>query len=202
MPDLCSPSSQGHIELVIKKSRFIGWVIPVTHPNDMQTFLSQLQQQHPKARHICSGFRIGHHNITEGFSDDGEPKGTAGMPILKVLQHNQLSNCAVFIVRYFGGIKLGTGGLQRAYSDSTAQAIQSIELIPMIDMLQIQIECSHHHEGSIRHQLVRASGEIIATHYVGDQAVQIQFVIQIPATHLELWQRWCSERNLKLLTDQ
>lgn len=104
-------------ELEVKQSRFIAHLVPIT---DFDHLLEQLKSDHPKARHFVTASRYLNHyeQIEESFSDDGEPKGTSGMPTLKVLQGNHLINVGLITVRYFGGTKLGTGGLVRAYGDA------------------------------------------------------------------------------------
>ena len=121
------PQQPVYAETEEKRSRFIAELIPVTAETHLRERQQELRLQHPKASHVCTAFRIMNdlHQISEGFSDDGEPGGTAGAPMLRVLQHHDLINCAVLITRYFGGTKLGTGGLQRAYSQAAAVVAQS-----------------------------------------------------------------------------
>ncbi len=103
--------------LEVKQSKFIAWLTPY---EDYTTTLEELKKEHPKARHFVRAYRYlnEHNQIVESSSDDGEPKGTSGRPCLMVLQGQGLINTALIIVRYFGGTKLGTGGLVRAYSDT------------------------------------------------------------------------------------
>jgi uncharacterized YigZ family protein len=111
----------------IKKSKFIAHLIPYNSFNDV---MNKLKQQHPKARHFVYAYRFLNEfdQIVENSSDDGEPKGTSGKPALKVLEGSLLINSAVIIVRYFGGTRLGTGGLVRAYSDAVNEVIQISKL--------------------------------------------------------------------------
>ena len=139
-----------------KRSRFIAELIATNSTDDVKRRIEQLKEEHPKASHVCSGFRIAGKNrqVDEGFSDDGEPSGTAGMPILKVIRHHKLVNCAVLITRYFGGTKLGTGGLQRAYGQSCSAVIQQLseqQLKPVIETSPLIIEADFQYENSIRH---------------------------------------------------
>ncbi|WP_277033697.1 YigZ family protein [Propionimicrobium lymphophilum] len=132
------PAKMKHrpVEVEIKRSRFIGFVARVEDEEDARQFLSNIRNEHPQARHVCHAFVIGADRRTQRFSDDGEPSGTAGTPILEAITHRQtsegkteLSDVAVAVVRYFGGIKLGAGGLVQAYSDSTARALDSAKLV-------------------------------------------------------------------------
>jgi uncharacterized YigZ family protein len=112
--------------LEVKQSKFIAHLIPYTH---YESLLKQLKAQHPKARHFVTAFRYlnEYNQIVEHSSDDGEPKGTSGKPSLMVLQGKDLIDVAVIVVRYFGGTKLGTGGLVRAYSDAVNLVCESAE---------------------------------------------------------------------------
>lgn len=110
----------------IKKSKFIGIKFSVKTAEDVQTILQDLKKQHKKARHIAWAYIISSPH-QEKYSDDGEPSGTAGKPILNVLQKRGEINCLVAVVRYFGGIKLGAGGLVRAYSKATTDALEVAE---------------------------------------------------------------------------
>jgi len=107
--------------------------------------LEKLKKEHPKARHFVYAYRYLNdmEQIVEGFSDDGEPKGTSGFPTLKVIAGKRLINCALITVRYFGGTLLGTGGLVRAYSDAANLAIKQASLEPYIKMLTQQIEIEY-----------------------------------------------------------
>ncbi|QOP40911.1 YigZ family protein [Sulfurimonas marina] len=115
--------------LEVKQSKFIAHLIPYEL---YETTLEQLKVEHPKARHFVTAFRYlnEYDQVVEHSSDDGEPKGTSGKPSLMVLQGQELINIAVIVVRYFGGTKLGTGGLVRAYSDAVNQVINEAELSP------------------------------------------------------------------------
>ena len=110
----------------VKQSKFIAHLVPFTA---YENSLKNLQQEHPKARHFVTAFRYlnEYDQIVEHSSDDGEPKGTSGKPSLMVLQGQELINIAVIIVRYFGGTKLGTGGLVRAYSEAVNLVLEDIE---------------------------------------------------------------------------
>ena len=105
----------------INKSKFYGILFPVDNVEEVKEYLNQVRKDYPKATHYCYAYRV---NGLEKSNDDGEPSGTAGRPILNVLQKRGLSNIMVAVVRYFGGIKLGAGGLVRAYSKATTEALE------------------------------------------------------------------------------
>ena len=120
-------------ETVIKKSRFLAAVYPVETPEAAALKLSEIKKKHWDATHNCSAMIIGTDASVMRFSDDGEPQGTAGMPMLEVLKQNGLVNVLAVVTRYFGGVLLGAGGLVRAYAGSTAGALnaaQKIEMVP------------------------------------------------------------------------
>lgn len=110
-------------EVEIKKSRFICFLKRIETEEEAKAFIQQIKKDHWKANHNCSAFVLGDHHEIQRSSDDGEPSGTAGVPMLEVLKKNDLINVCAVVTRYFGGTKLGAGGLIRAYSGSVAQAI-------------------------------------------------------------------------------
>lgn len=109
----------------IKKSKFIGYVYKVDNFSDIKNILDTLKVEHRKASHICYAYKLIGDNYTEKAFDDGEPNGTAGKPILNVINKQNLSNIMIVVVRYFGGIKLGAGGLVRAYTKAASHALQN-----------------------------------------------------------------------------
>lgn len=116
-------------ELTVKKSRFICSLMRTESENDAQLFLESVKKQHPKANHNCSAYLIGENSKIQRASDDGEPSGTAGLPILEVLKKNNLEDVTAVVTRYFGGIKLGAGGLIRAYGTATSEAVQHLGIV-------------------------------------------------------------------------
>ncbi len=125
-------------ESVVKKSKFIATLIKVNSKEQAELEIQNMKKKYFNARHNCIAYRVLENNtITERFSDDGEPSGTAGSPMLNILQKNNLINILIVVTRYFGGILLGTGGLVRAYSDSLQKAIEKSELLE----LTIGVEC-------------------------------------------------------------
>ena len=116
-------------EIEIKKSIFITHILPVTTEEEAQEQLALFRKKYKDATHNCYAWRIGTHRVLEKSSDDGEPQGTAGHPMLHVLQMNQLTNVLAIVTRYFGGIKLGAGGLTRAYSGSLADTVKIAPIV-------------------------------------------------------------------------
>ncbi|HLR65651.1 YigZ family protein [Virgibacillus alimentarius] len=120
---------RGSVEINIQKSRFIGYVKRVETEEDAQKFIQEIKKKHHDATHNCSAYMIGEHDQIQKANDDGEPSGTAGIPMLEVLKKQGLKDTAVVVTRYFGGIKLGAGGLIRAYGNTTSQAIQATGIV-------------------------------------------------------------------------
>ncbi len=119
----------GQSEIEIKKSRFITSMKRVYSEEEAKAFIAGLKKEHWKANHNCSAYLIGDNSEIQRSSDDGEPSGTAGVPMLEVLKKNQLINVCVVVTRYFGGTKLGAGGLIRAYSHAVSQGLKDIGLV-------------------------------------------------------------------------
>jgi uncharacterized YigZ family protein len=113
-------------EIEVKKSRFLAWVEPVADHAAAQVRLAELRHRYADARHLCFAFYV---NGSSGMSDDGEPSGTAGKPIFSVLSHKRLVNVLAVVVRYFGGVKLGAGGLVRAYSGAVSRALENADWV-------------------------------------------------------------------------
>jgi len=161
-----TPAQPHRCEFIEKKSRFIIYTEQVNDENEFKAFLTRTKQQYPDAGHHCYGFRIGPSSSAKrGFSDDGEPSGTAGMPILNVIDHSEFSDIAIIVVRYFGGIKLGTGGLTRAYSQAAKLAIEQLPYRFFEKKVQIRIQCDFSEENQVRHLLAQNQGEIKEVNY-------------------------------------
>ena len=148
--------------LEIKKSEFIAYAHPVSSREQAMFHVEQLREQYPDARHFCWAYIIGDPDNTTsaGFDDDGEPSGTAGRPILNVLQHKSIGNVIIIVVRYFGGIKLGAGGLTRAYAGSAQAAVDEMTLNPYVPMAQIQILAEFATEAQCRYIIESLDGHI------------------------------------------
>ena len=131
-------SALSQAELIEKKSRFIAWAMPVNDENEAQAYLAKARNEHRGATHHVYAYQIGKDDQIQRSSDDGEPSGTGGRPVLEIIKKEDLHNIMVIIIRYFGGILLGTGGLTKAYSKSAAMALKEglvIEKIPAFKYL-------------------------------------------------------------------
>ena len=133
----------GQVQEEIKKSRFICHTKRVYSEEEARDFITNIKKEHYKATHNCSAFIIGERSEIKRTSDDGEPSGTAGIPMLGVLENHNLTNVCVVVTRYFGGIKLGAGGLIRAYAGSVALAVKEIGIIEIKEQAGIAIQMSY-----------------------------------------------------------
>ena len=133
----------GQVQEEIKKSRFICHAKRVYSEEEARDFITAIKKEHYKATHNCSAFIVGERSEIKRTSDDGEPSGTAGVPMLGVLKNHNLTNVCVVVTRYFGGIKLGAGGLIRAYAGSVALAVKEIGIIEIKEQAGIAIQMSY-----------------------------------------------------------
>ena len=147
-----------HSELIIKKSRFIGCVQPMADRASAQAVVDALRRQHPGAAHVCWALLAGGQSAAV---DDGEPGGTAGRPMLDVLRHQDLEGVLATVVRYFGGVKLGAGGLVRAYTDTVAQALLQAEKISLVRMVTLRCSLPYALEGLLRREIAAAGAQLL-----------------------------------------
>ena len=133
----------GQVQEEIKKSRFICHAKRVYSEDEARDFITAIKKEHYKATHNCSAFIVGERSEIKRTNDDGEPSGTAGVPMLGVLENHNLTNVCVVVTRYFGGIKLGAGGLIRAYAGSVALAVKEIGIIEIKEQAGIAIQMSY-----------------------------------------------------------
>ena len=136
-------------EIIIKNSKFINYLIKIDSP-DIKKYLDDIKYLHPKATHHCYAFI---YNDIKRFSDDKEPTGTAGSPMLNVLEKNSLNNTLSITVRYFGGIKLGAGGIIRAYTESITENLKNVELIELEKGYKVEIKFNYSDEKQINYIL-------------------------------------------------
>ena len=162
--------------LEIRKSRFLAFVEPVADRAAAQARVNELRMLHPGCAHVCWALLAGGHSAAV---DDGEPSGTAGRPMLEVLRHQELDGVQATVVRYFGGIKLGAGGLVRAYTDAVAQALLQAEKVEHIPSQTLCCELAYAHEGMARILITELGGELLAVSH--GQAVRLQVRLPVAA---------------------
>lgn len=173
----------------VKRSQFIGICASAKTRDKALETLSQIKRQYPDARHYCWAYLLGSpfQPISMAASDDGEPSGTAGKPILNVLQHNKVGNVMLVVVRYFGGVKLGAGGLVRAYSAAAQQVMDSAETVLFIPHCTVVLECSFAQEQHVRHVLSQQQGNVLNCEYQS----KVTITFEIPNANLPNLQQRC-----------
>ncbi|SFG78179.1 uncharacterized protein, YigZ family [Duganella sp. CF458] len=157
-------------DLVVKKSRFLGFVQPVADRAAAQAIVARLRAEHPDAAHVCWALLAGGQSAAV---DDGEPGGTAGRPMLDVLRHQDLEGVLAAVVRYYGGIKLGAGGLVRAYTDAVAQALLNVEKVAIVRYTELRCSLPYAFEGLLRRELAAAGATLLDVGH--DQCVTLAF---------------------------
>ncbi|MDO6427630.1 YigZ family protein [Thalassotalea sp. 1_MG-2023] len=171
-------------EIEVTRSRFICYLSPCDSTIAFKQLLNDVQQLHPQANHHCYAFVAGHPQDSQcyGFSDDGEPSGTAGKPMLAVLQGSGIGEVAAIVVRYFGGTKLGTGGLQRAYSASVRSALSLLDVKTKIPKVYKSLACQYAQVDDILHLMKQAGADILTQ----DFTERVDLTLAIPEQGVEL----------------
>ena len=162
-----TPAEFCQFELEIKKSRFIAWADKVNSREQAMAFLARAKSDYPDARHHCWAYKIGNPNspTNAAMSDDGEPSGTAGKPILNVLQHKGVGDVMVIVIRYFGGIKLGAGGLVRAYSGACEKVMSQLVVQQAVIEEEFTFTVDFAKEQLVRHWLSQHHGQVVDIQY-------------------------------------
>lgn len=171
-----------HVSKVeIKKSKFIGFAKHVENWNEAQKYINSVKEDHPKARHHCYGCRLGSNPFNDRSSDDGEPSGTAGAPILNAISGEGLSDTVVVIVRYFGGIKLGAGGLIRAYGAAARNVLREAPVDIIIPKSTLRIMVTSVHVGSVYEILRKFDGSASEEEYGIDGTLSVTLTFDLDA---------------------
>ncbi len=152
-------------EIEEKKSRFIATIEPVSSEEEAAAFIASVKKKYWDAKHNCSAYVIGDNGQKSRCSDDGEPSGTAGRPMLDVLTGRRITNACVVVTRYFGGTLLGTGGLVRAYSAAVKEGLEHCEVIRKINGFAIDIRCDYNDYGRIERMIATSDHSITDTQY-------------------------------------
>lgn len=179
-------SKGAQAELVEKKSRFIATIRPVSSEEEAVAFIEEMKKKYYDARHNCSAFVIGSKGELTRSSDDGEPSGTAGRPMLEVLTGSGIRNIVAVVTRYFGGVLLGTGGLVRAYSGAVKMALEQCETITRRYGVQMLIKTDYNGVGKIQYLL--GSKDVVIQDSV--YAADVQMTVLVP---IEEYDRLCKE---------
>ena len=168
-------------EIEIKKSRFLAYVYPVARREQAMQHLADLRTRYPDARHYCAVLLVSGDSMLD---DDGEPSGTAARPMYNVLMHKELHNVLAVVVRYFGGIKLGAGGLVRAYTQALNEALQQAQLVPVVAMQQCRARIGFADESRFRRHC-EALQIAVTTAVYGEQ---VELTLSLPAAQCQALQ--------------
>lgn len=150
----------GQGEIVEKKSRFIAHVLPIQNEEEALAYIEKIKKEYWDARHNCFAFTIGQNNEIQRFSDDGEPQGTAGKPILEVLTNGNIHNTLIVVTRYFGGTLLGTGGLVRAYGQSAKAGLENAKVMAVSAGVSFQVVCDYNSIGKIKYIMAQMNIDV------------------------------------------
>ncbi len=161
------PAGPSEVETEVRKSRFIARVVPVTNREQALEAVERARREHPEARHHCWAYVLGCPGAatSAAMNDDGEPSGTAGRPILNVIEHKGVGDLVVVVIRYFGGVKLGAGGLVRAYAGAAEAVLSRTPVERHEPTHSLTIEAGFAHEQLLRHQLTQLMGAVDQIHY-------------------------------------
>jgi uncharacterized YigZ family protein len=174
----------GQAQKEVKNSIFIAYATPVENENEAKTFVTGIKERHNDANHNVSAYLINRDNVLAiKYDDDGEPAGSSGKPVFKILEMKELSNVAVVVTRYFGGIKLGFGGLARAYREAAIEAIENAGIIEVTDKTVVKIESDYSDMDTVS-RLAEQYGSIIKTDYTE----VVSFTVEVDSETKEAFQ--------------
>ncbi|MBV5132207.1 YigZ family protein [Staphylococcus epidermidis] len=168
---------QAHsIENVISKSRFIAYIKPVSTENEAKAFIDEIKTKHKDATHNCSAYTVGPEMNIQKANDDGEPSGTAGIPMLEILKKQEIHNVCVVVTRYFGGIKLGAGGLIRAYNGAVRDVIYDIGRVELREAIPVTVTLDYDQTGKFEYELASTTFLLREQFYTDKVSYQIDVV--------------------------
>ncbi|MFJ9522734.1 YigZ family protein [Kitasatospora sp. NPDC101801] len=177
-------------ELEIKKSRFLCHLARVADEAEAQAFIAGIRKQYWDARHNCTAFVVGGEQPRERSSDDGEPGGTAGVPMLEVLRRRGLTDTVAVVTRYFGGIKLGAGGLVRAYGSAVSEAVDAVGLLERRPVALLTVAVDHTRAGRLDNDL-RAAGYVVRE--LSYRATGVLIEVGVPEPEVTAFHTWLAE---------
>jgi len=188
------PAETLEVETEVKKSRFITRVSPVRDKQDIKAFVEKAKRDYPDARHHCWAYLLGDpaSASSAAMNDDGEPSGTAGKPILNVIQHKEIGDILVVVIRYFGGIKLGAGGLVRAYSGATEAALSQLKTEKLRPVIPYELVFDFDKEQFVRHWLTKHQAEVVSVDYHENVVLQTS----VPEEHNKALLEMCLGNNV------
>lgn len=163
----------GEDEFIEKKSQFIGYAKRCESEDEAKAFVNEIRNKHKQATHNCWAYIIGKNMGIQRYSDDGEPQGTAGIPILEVMKKSNVTDCAIVVTRYFGGIMLGAGGLTRAYTKGASIALKSGGVVEKVEGVNTSLEMDYDMIGKIQYMCGQNNWHIEDTEYTDKVVVHI-----------------------------
>lgn len=175
-------------EFVEKKSTFITHLIRINNEEEAREFIMKIKKKHYDATHVCSCYVVGDNNEITRANDDGEPSGTAGAPMLDILVKNNIKNVCATVIRYFGGTKLGTGGLVRAYGGGVINALKNATLVERKDALEIKLEIDYSLNGKIEYEIEKTNFIVNSIDYTD----KLIYTIYVMEEDFEQFQTWIS----------
>lgn len=176
-------------EIVEKKSKFIGTAIPIESEVEAEEFINSMRKKYYDATHNVFAYQLGERNELQRSSDDGEPNGTAGKPILDILKNEDIKNVAVVVTRYFGGTLLGTGGLVRAYSKCAKDALISSQIIEKVLYQEFEISVDYNLSGKVQFEMLNKDYTIKDTLYTD----KVTFIVLVEIKYKEQFQNFITE---------
>lgn len=183
-------------EIIINKSRFITWLRPVSHREDAMAVVEEARTRYPDASHHCYAYLLGNPASAQAaMNDDGEPSGTAGKPIFNVIQHKGLSDVLVVVIRYFGGVKLGAGGLVRAYAAAAESVLAEVERIEHVPQLEARLEMDFALEQRLRHWVDQHHGKVLDVDY----GQRVTLKLSAPLEYLHDLEALCAAEQIVLI---
>ena len=186
-------------EFVEKKSTFITHLIRVTSEEEAREFIQKMKKKHYDATHVCSCYVVGDNNEITRANDDGEPSGTAGAPMLDVLVKNEIKNVCATVIRYFGGTKLGTGGLVRAYGGGVINALKNASLVERKDALEIRLELDYSLNGKIEYEIEKTNFIVNNLEYT-DKIIYTIYVMEEDYDSFQSWIANLTNGQFKILS--
>ncbi|MCM3756396.1 YigZ family protein [Sporosarcina aquimarina] len=187
--DYKTVKQQSESEIVINKSRFITSVKRTETEQEALEFIQEIKRAHPSANHNCSAYLIGEHDQIQKANDDGEPSGTAGVPMLEVLKKQGLKDTTVVVTRYFGGIKLGGGGLIRAYGRSTSEGVAASGTVERVLHSTICITVDYTALGKVENEVRQSEWPLEHIEY----GEQVALFILVPISDVDLFHTWVAD---------
>ena len=186
-------------EFVEKKSTFITHLVRVTNEEEAREFIQKMKKKHYDATHVCSCYVVGDNNEITRANDDGEPSGTAGAPMLDVLIKNEIKNVCATVIRYFGGTKLGTGGLVRAYGGGVINALKNATLVERKDALEIRLELDYSLSGKIEYEIEKTNFIVNNLEYT-DKIIYTIYVMEEDYDSFQSWIANLTNGQFKILS--